>query len=144
MRHPAIHEDHLLTSRLHRCIEELSCDDILPARVVRDVLTELKEFLRDLQAQGLSIRQLKQHAESCISLAYAMNRYGGAKEANEASMSASDLFEALVTDEGAVELRALSGYAQANLDRTCRRLYRWRQARALGPFSTSSARSEGD
>jgi hypothetical protein len=120
--------NHPFAVQLDSCQKELSCAEALSEQTINDVVDELKLFLDDLLASGLSERQLKQHAGNCTILAYAMSKQAGCHFAEAPGMSAADLFETLLSDEGTYDLPALSNDTQSSLNRTCRKLYRWRES----------------
>lgn len=119
---------HPFSPQLDSCRKELQCAEALSEKTILDVVGELKLFLDDLLASGLSERQLKQHAGNCTILAYAMSKQAGCHFAEAPGMSAADLFETLLSDEGTYDLPALSNDTQSSLNRTCRKLYRWRES----------------
>lgn len=117
--------DHPFAVQLDSCQKELSCAEALSEQTISDVLTEIRHFLDDMLASGLSERQLKQHAGNCTILAYAMSKQAGCWFEDASAMSASYLFETLLSDEGTYDLPALSSSTQSSLNRTCRKLFHW-------------------
>lgn len=111
-----------MTSTLTQALLE---GDLLPQATACQIAERIGDFLASLERSGLSKRTQDEHAKNCKSLMPIVCNIVSALGPELAQSSPQDILFAAINEEGTYPHDSLSDYAQASLNKTCRRLHLW-------------------